>query len=172
MNYRLPFFIGAGVVVLVGAVAGGQFLWHRYWQAHYRDIPAGQVSLSLEPRVARAGDVIALVAEFRDAYDEGFPTANRHVRIVDGRGVDVLQRDTETSNVGFHFPGAEGIGCAMVIAAPTEPPKRLFTHLQSIEVLAQTPAGSYVVEIDPGAYCNGLPSVAVRLPLQVLAPSS
>jgi hypothetical protein len=173
MKHHWPFILSAGAVLMVGAVIGGQLLWQQYWQVRYRDIPPGTAVFSVEPAAARAGDVIELVAEFRDAYDEGFPTANQHVRVIDEGGVNVLLKGGEvTPNAGFRFPGAEGVGCAMVIAAPSEPPKQSFVSRQAIEVLAETPAGHYVIEIEPGAYCNGLPETTVRLPFQITAPTS
>jgi len=173
MKHRWPFILPVAAVLVVAAVVGGQLLWQQYWQARYREIPPGTVTLSVEPPVARAGGVIELVAEFRDAYDEGFPTANRRVRIVDESGDNVLlEADESTPTAGFRFPGAEGIGCAMVIAAPSEPPKQSFVSRQPIEVLAGTPAGDYVIEMESGAYCNGLPETAVRLPFRLTAPTS
>jgi hypothetical protein len=173
MKDSRAFIVAVGATILIGAVAGGQFLWHRYWQTHYRDIRQGPVSLSVEPPFAQPGRAISIVAKFRNAYDEGFPTANQHVRILDENGADMLRREgPDSANVGFRFPGVESIGCAMVIAAPTEPPEKSFEDRQTIEILPQTPVGDYVVEIEPGAYCNGLPETTVRLPLQIEAPAS
>lgn len=58
------------------------------------------------------------------------------------------------------------VGCRLDFAPPDYPPGP-YTDRQEFRVLPATLSGKYTVRVEPGAYCNGLPTEPVSLQLTV-----
>ncbi len=172
--------IRVSVIIIVAGVAfaayiGYRLLSIRYWEEHWSEVPPGSADFRLEQAATEPGGKLVLVGEFHRAYDFGFPTLTDPVHIFSGNGgvddlflnPDELLSANSSPTTGFTFPRWHPYGCAVSLGPPQGPPSRKYIDRQEIIVLPDTPSGDYVLRLNPGAYCNGLPEQAVNLRFEV-----